>query len=60
VALAQLTTRLLRSLLLEIEAGDPITYAAAAAGMIIIALAASFFPARRAAMVDPLISIRAE
>ena len=60
VAGGAVATRLLRSLLFEIEPGDPRTFVIAAVSMITVALLASFLPARRAARVDPLISIRAD
>jgi ABC-type antimicrobial peptide transport system permease subunit len=53
-------TRLIRSLLFGVEAFDPITFAAISLLLVIIALLASYFPARRAARTDPLISLRCE
>ena len=52
--------QLLRSWLFEIAPSDPATFAASATGMIVVALLASYFPARRAARVDPLVSMRAD
>jgi putative ABC transport system permease protein len=43
-----------------VEAFDPITFAAISLLLVIIALLASYFPARRAARTDPLISLRCE
>jgi putative ABC transport system permease protein len=53
-------TRLLTSVLFEVKPGDPATYAAVAALLGIVALAASYIPARRAARVDPLVALRQE
>jgi putative ABC transport system permease protein len=53
-------TRLMTSLLYEVEAIDPLTYAAVAAGLIGVAALASYLPARRASAVDPAESLAAE
>jgi predicted permease len=53
-------TRLMSSLLFGVIATDPVTYAVVAILVIIVALAASFFPALRAIRVDPLIALRYE
>lgn len=49
-----------RSYLFGIEPGDPATLVAACATVLGAALAAAYFPARRAPRVDPLIALRAE
>jgi ABC-type antimicrobial peptide transport system permease subunit len=46
-------TRVLSSLLYGITATDPLTYLAVPVILLIVALAASYFPARRASRVDP-------
>jgi putative ABC transport system permease protein len=51
-------TRLLRSLLFEVSATDPIVYAVLAAFLAAVALLASLLPARRAARVDPMKALR--
>ena len=52
--------RMLGSLLYGVGTADPQTYAAVAAILGSIALAASYVPARRAARVDPMVALRAE
>jgi ABC-type antimicrobial peptide transport system permease subunit len=54
------TTRLLSSLLFGVTPVDAITYSAAAAVLVIAALAASYIPARRAAAVDPVETLRGQ
>jgi putative ABC transport system permease protein len=56
VALTQLMARLLYS----VSAFDPATFAAAAFGLALIAMAACYIPARRSLGVDPLIALRQE
>ncbi|MFZ0592607.1 MAG: ABC transporter permease [Bryobacteraceae bacterium] len=53
-------SRLLASLLFEVNATDPAIYASTAAVFAIIAFAACAIPARRAAKVDPVIALRYE
>jgi predicted permease len=53
-------TRLLRSFLFDVGATDPVVFGAVAALLLAAALAASYFPSRRALRVDPLIALRAE
>jgi ABC-type antimicrobial peptide transport system permease subunit len=38
----------------------PATFAWSAAGMLVIAALASYLPARRAARIDPLVTLKAE
>ena len=53
-------TRLMRSLLFETSAVDPVTFAAVPAVLMAAALLASYLPARRASNVDPISALRAE
>jgi ABC-type antimicrobial peptide transport system permease subunit len=53
-------TRLMRGLLYEVSAADPVTYAGVALLLLAVALLASFLPALRAARVDPMVTLRQE
>jgi predicted permease len=57
---AFLLTRLMRSLLFGVQSTDPLTFVAIAGLLTLIALAASYIPARRAARIDPMVSLRCE
>jgi len=57
---AIVSTRVMRSLLFDLSPTDPITYGAIVVLIVITAAAASWVPARRAASVDPLASLRSE
>jgi len=54
------STRILTSLLFGLSPQDPVTFAAIPALFAIVALCASYLPARRATKVDPLIALRNE
>ena len=60
VALTFATARLLASLLFDVSATDPLLLAAAVVLLGLVALAAGWLPARRAARVDPLLALRSE
>lgn len=53
-------TRLLEGMLFGVSLRDPITFVAVIALMCAAALLASYVPARRAARVDPMVSLRYE
>jgi len=53
-------TQLMRSLLFNVSATDPLTFAAVVMLLIFVALLACYILARRAAKVDPLIALRYE
>jgi predicted permease len=57
---AWILSRLMLTLLYGVGAGDVATFAGVAVLLGILALAASYLPARRAAKVDPLIALRSE
>jgi ABC-type antimicrobial peptide transport system permease subunit len=57
---ALLLTRLVRGLLYGVSPHDPVTFLAAPAALLLVALAASWLPARRAAALDPVGALRRE
>jgi putative ABC transport system permease protein len=59
-ALAFVLTRFIESLLFNVNARDPLAYVAVALVLALVALCAAWFPARRAARVDPMTALRAE
>jgi putative ABC transport system permease protein len=52
-------SRLVSSFLFEVSATDPLIYFAGFLIMMLLALAASAFPALRAASADPVVTLRA-
>ena len=52
--------RVMRSLLFGVEPFDPLTFAAMPAVLAVAALLATYWPARRAVLVDPVETMRAE
>ena len=52
--------RLMQSLLFEVSVHDPVTYAAAAVALTLVSTAATYVPARRAAMLDPSAALRTQ
>jgi len=53
-------SRVMSSLLFGVDATDPLTFAAVALLLALVAIAAAYFPARRAAALDPLAALRSE
>ena len=53
-------TRLMGSLLYEVSATDPATFVLAPVVLLAVAVLATWLPARRAARVDPIESLRQE
>jgi len=53
-------TRFAQSLLYQVRANDPLTFATVALVLASVAVVAGIVPARRAARVDPAIALRTE
>jgi predicted permease len=60
IAGAAAATQVMRSLLFGVDPGDPLILAGTAAGLTAVLLIACLVPARRAALVNPAITLRGE
>jgi ABC-type antimicrobial peptide transport system permease subunit len=60
VVAALMLTHLISGLLYGVQATDPVTFVEIVAGLLLVGLAASYVPARRASRVDPIVSLKYE
>ena len=60
IAGALAVSRLMQQALFEVDPADPLIYLAVSATLLLVAECASWFPARRATRIDPVIALRSE
>jgi ABC-type antimicrobial peptide transport system permease subunit len=60
LAVARLVSSQIAGLLFGLEATDPSTIAIATATLTVVAALAAYLPARRASLVDPIVTLRSE
>jgi ABC-type antimicrobial peptide transport system permease subunit len=53
-------SRLMRQVLFEVDPANPLFYLAVSGTLLVVAVCASWFPARRATRIDPVIALRLE
>ena len=60
LALALFLSQTMKAFLVDVSPFDPVTFAAVTMFLAVVAFAASYLPARRAALVDPVTALREE
>jgi predicted permease len=60
IAGAYAVSRLMRQVLFEVDPANPVFYVAVSGTLLLVAAFASWFPARRATRIDPVIALRME
>jgi predicted permease len=60
VAGGYVVSRLMRQTLFEVDAANPVYYLVVSGTLLLVAACASWFPARRATRIDPVIALRME
>ena len=60
IAGALAVSRLLQQALFEVDPASPVVYLALSVFLLLVTECASWFPARRATRIDPVIALRAE
>mgnify|MGYP003471798886 CR=1 FL=1 len=60
VAAGLAVSRLMQQVLFEVSPADPLIYLAVSGTLLLVAGCASWFPARRATRIDPVVALRME